>query len=198
MLNVKGQRLKVKGQRSKVKGQMLQARRGGSKVKGLYTGRFQPFHLGHLSAVKQALSETDFLYICVGSAQYDHEPKNPFTFKERAEMIRLSLEDSGISDKRYQILPLPDIHDNDKWPAYVLNTAPDFSIVFVGDDGIVKELFEKHTKIPVKIVKKEIPVCATDIRNEIKNNGDWKKYLTHSTAEYLNKMNAAERIVSKN
>ena len=32
----------------------------------------------------------------------------------------------------------------------------DDQVVFVGDDGLVKELFETHTDLPVKIVKKDI------------------------------------------
>jgi nicotinamide-nucleotide adenylyltransferase len=161
---------------------------------GFYTGRFQPFHKGHLSAVKQALRDVDFLYICIGSAQYHDTKANPFTLEERIEMIKLSLEDSQISDKRYQILPLPDIHNNDKWPAYAIGKIGKPDIIFVGDDGLVKELFEKHTDIPVKIVKKEIDIRATDIREAMEKNNDWKKHLSESAGDYLEKIGAVARV----
>ena len=80
---------------------------------------------------------------------------------------------------------MPDINDNPAWPAYVQKLVPKFDIVFTGDDGLVKELFENYTKTPVKIVKHEIDICATDIRKAILSDGDWKKYLCASTAEYI-------------
>ncbi|MBU1683343.1 nicotinamide-nucleotide adenylyltransferase [Patescibacteria group bacterium] len=161
---------------------------------GLYTGRFQPFHLGHLSAVKQALNDVDFLYIGIGSAQYSHKEYNPFTADERKEMIEKALEENQIPKDRYKIIPIPDIHDNTAWPGHVEALVPEFDIVFVGDDGLVKELFEKHTGIPVKIVNRELDISATKIREAIVNNEDWGKYLSHSTAEYLGGIGGVERV----
>ncbi|HLN89981.1 MAG TPA: adenylyltransferase/cytidyltransferase family protein, partial [Candidatus Binatia bacterium] len=51
--------------------------------RGLYVGRFQPFHLGHLDAIKYVLKEVDELVIVIGSAQYSHNSNNPFTAGER-------------------------------------------------------------------------------------------------------------------
>ncbi len=45
--------------------------------RGLYVGRFQPFHLGHLDAIKYALKEVDELVIVIGSAQYSHNSQQP-------------------------------------------------------------------------------------------------------------------------
>ena len=54
---------------------------------GLYIGRFQPFHMGHLSIVKRALKECDTLVIAIGSSQENRTKKNPFTFEERKAFI---------------------------------------------------------------------------------------------------------------
>src|SRR3970040_1541422 len=51
--------------------------------RALWIGRFQPFHLGHLSMAKRILAEVDELVIGIGSAQYSHTPENPFTAGER-------------------------------------------------------------------------------------------------------------------
>ncbi|MBP1357507.1 MAG: adenylyltransferase/cytidyltransferase family protein, partial [Sulfolobus sp.] len=40
--------------------------------RGLYPGRFQPFHLGHLSVIKWALERVNELIILIGSAQESH------------------------------------------------------------------------------------------------------------------------------
>ena len=162
--------------------------------KGFFTGRFQPFHLGHLSAVRQALSEVDFLYIGIGSAQYSHTSDNPFAAEERKEMIEKALMENGITENQFKIIPIPDIHSNPDWPDHVKNLVPTFDTVFVGDDGLVKELFETHTDIQVKIVKKEIDISATKIRKAMLESGEWKKYLSGSTVEYLEKIDGMERI----
>ena len=52
---------------------------------GLFVGRFQPFHNGHLAAVRYALDRVDYLYIVVGSAQKSHERYNPFTAGEQRD-----------------------------------------------------------------------------------------------------------------
>jgi nicotinamide-nucleotide adenylyltransferase len=166
--------------------------------KGFFTGRFQPFHLGHLSAIKQALKIVDFLYIGIGSTQYSHEKYHPFTIGERMEIIKKALDEKKVPNDRYKIISIPDIHDNTAWPAYVQKLVPPFDTVFVGDDGLVKELFEKHTKIPAEIVSKEINICATDIRNAIVNGGNWKKYLCSSTIKYLEKIDGLNRIKQTN
>lgn len=51
-------------------------------------GRFQPLHNAHLEIIKRCTALTDQLLIIVGSANQPRTYKNPFTFEERAQMIR--------------------------------------------------------------------------------------------------------------
>jgi len=162
--------------------------------KGLYTGRFQPFHLGHLSVVKQALKEVDFLYIGIGSAQCSHSRRNPLSSDERTEIIKKALKESGILSKKYKIIPLPDIHDNKAWPSYVQTMIPKFDIVFTGEDGIVKELFDKYTKFPVKVAKRVEKVSATIIREAIRNKKKWENLVCDSTANFIKKSDIKKRL----
>ena len=67
---------------------------------GLFVGRFQPFHNGHLHAVKFALGKVDVLWIAIGSAQKSYEKKNPFTAGERLTMIKAVLDVNKINPKR--------------------------------------------------------------------------------------------------
>ena len=62
------------------------------KFKGsVYIGRFQPFHLGHLEVLEHALSCSEKVLIIIGSSKSARSIKNPFTFEERKELIKLSL-----------------------------------------------------------------------------------------------------------
>ena len=57
----------------------------------VYVGRFQPFHNGHLALLRHALSVAPQGILVIGSAHQARTPKNPFSWQERAEMVRLTL-----------------------------------------------------------------------------------------------------------
>lgn len=150
---------------------------------GLYIGRFQPFHLGHLSAIQQALLKTNRLYIGIGSSQYHHTAENPFTAEERETMLRLGLEEAGLLE-RCEIFKIPDIHDAEKWVAHVQSLVPPFDVVVVGNEGLVKTLFEK-AQIPVHMVEREHDISATQVRHLIQKKGSWQEMLSPAIATYL-------------
>jgi bifunctional NMN adenylyltransferase/nudix hydrolase len=91
----------------------------------VYIGRFQPFHLGHLSVVKQALQDAERVLILVGSANVARDTRNPFTYDERADLITdimhgvMELDWKG----RVVIQPLDDTpYDKPAW-INAVNTA---------------------------------------------------------------------------
>lgn len=63
---------------------------------GVFIGRFQPVHNGHIAAIKVALEKEGHLIIVIGSACQAKSVNNPWTSQEREEMIRscLSKEDN--------------------------------------------------------------------------------------------------------
>jgi nicotinamide-nucleotide adenylyltransferase len=104
--------------------------------KGLLIGRFQPFHLGHLSAVRQAFSQCEFLIIGIGSSQYSGTQNDPLTAEARITIIQTSLKEAGINEDRYQITLIPDIHNNDNWVTHVKKLVRSFDILFIANEGI--------------------------------------------------------------
>ncbi|RPJ28200.1 MAG: nicotinamide-nucleotide adenylyltransferase, partial [Nitrosopumilales archaeon] len=66
--------------------------------RGLFIGRFQPFHLGHIAAIKFAFTNVDELIIAIGSSQASYDPQNPFTAGERLSMIKDSLNADTMID----------------------------------------------------------------------------------------------------
>jgi len=164
-----------------------------SNVNGLFIGRFQPFHLGHLSAIKQALKQVDRLYIGIGSSQYDHEEYNPFTGEERMEMIKRALEENGLWEQ-CDVFLVPDIHNDEKWTGHVRDIVPAFNHVFVGNHDLVKELFEKYDDAQVVEVEHEVDISATKIRSAITKEEAWEENLCASTAKYLKQIAGVKRI----
>ncbi len=165
-----------------------------NKKTGLYIGRFQPFHLGHLSIVKRALKEVDHLIIGIGSAQYSCQERNPFNAKERKKIIEISLKEAHLEQNLYTIIEIDDINNEGEWTQHVKNLTPPFEIIFTGDYGIVKELFKKHTNLPVKVFEEEIKVRATSIRKKIANNTNWQALVSTGAAEYLKLIGGVNRI----
>jgi nicotinamide-nucleotide adenylyltransferase len=161
---------------------------------GLYIGRFQPFHLGHLSAVRQAMTQVGRLIIGIGSSAENHEPENPFTLQERIKMITLALKEVEIPEKNFTIIPIPDINDDAKWPGYVKSLAPRFDVIFTNSD-IVRKLFEKYENgTTIKPINFELNISGTSVRRKMNTNADWQSDMPPSVAAYLEKIKAPERI----
>lgn len=134
-------------------------------LKALFIGRFQPFHQGHLDAIKQ-ISEPKII-IGIGSSQYSGTTDNPYGFEERQKMIETALQDLDVN---YKIIAIPDIHDEDNWVEHVKNIVDDFDVVYTGNDW-VKRLFEDKG-YRVIILKKNIDISGTEIRKLGKINPD--------------------------
>ena len=78
---------------------------------GIFIGRFQPIHQGHIHALGIASSQVDKLYILVGSANACRSIKNPWTFQERSDMIRSKMWSNHITN--FEVIPLNDHPYND-------------------------------------------------------------------------------------
>lgn len=96
-------------------------------------GRFQLFHEGHREVVKQALDRAQKVNLMVGSSNVARDTRNPFTYVERARMIRAALVETLGEDtvnERVIINALPDSpYDLEKWIETVqsivaMNSAP--------------------------------------------------------------------------
>ncbi len=127
----------------------------------LFIGRFQPFHSGHLDAIKQI--EAYEVIIGVGSSQYSNTKDNPFSFEERKKMIEKAL--TGL-DINYKIIAVPDIHDAKNWVAHVKNIVGKFDVVYTGN-SVVEQLFKEKNYV-VKKLKINIKISGTELRKKMK------------------------------
>jgi bifunctional NMN adenylyltransferase/nudix hydrolase len=84
----------------------------------VFIGRFQPFHVGHIHVVNQALASAKKVVVLVGSSNVSRSPRNPFTFEEREQMILNAYEHDAGAD-RLSVHPLNDMADDDAWISQV-------------------------------------------------------------------------------
>lgn len=148
-------------------------------TKALFIGRFQPFHIGHLDALTQ-ISE-DKIIIGIGSSQYSKTEENPWTFEERKQMIDHALAHENLN---YQIIAIPDIHDEKNWVEHVEKIVGKFDLVYTGNDWVQK-LFEEKGYV-VKKIEIKIQISGTELRKMIREeNGEWKKYVPKNTVNLI-------------
>jgi len=161
---------------------------------GLYIGRFQPFHLGHLEAVKHILGKVDDLVIVVGSAHDSHTIENPFTAGERITMIRLALKEAKIDANRYTVLPLPDAEFHKVWVSHLLSQTPSFDLVFTNEpltSRLLKEAGMRVERIPMF---NRTSLTATEVRKRIIEGKNWEELLPKSVASYVKQIKGEERM----
>jgi nicotinamide-nucleotide adenylyltransferase len=162
--------------------------------RGLYVGRFQPFHRGHLEAIKEALKEVEELVIVIGSAQYSHNNHNPFTAGERIVMIRKALEEADIEHSRIWIVPVPDVHLHMLWVSALEGYTPHFEIVF-SNEPLTRRLFTEN-KYKVKKIQffERKQYNSTLIRKKMLTDESWKKFVPKSVVDYINKIDGINRL----
>jgi nicotinamide-nucleotide adenylyltransferase len=148
----------------------------------LFIGRFQPFHLGHLSVIQDILTENTHLVIGIGSSQYSKTNINPYTYEEREAMIRAALKEANISLSKITIIAIPDIHDSEKWVKHVQNLTPPFSALYTGSP-VVCELFEQSNNTTIKPVNLTHKISATQIRDRMKNGEKWNHLVPPAVAK---------------
>lgn len=159
---------------------------------GLFVGRFQPFHLGHLDAVKQAFEKEKYLLIVIGSAEDDFTLTEPFTAGERYQMIEASLL-SLMTRNHFAIVPIRNIHHYGLWVSHVESLLPPFGTVYTGSP-LVRRLFLESQKYKVATIKKRLPITATDIRKRMIEGKKWGHLVPKPCIELLKQWRAILRL----
>ncbi|MCS7094795.1 MAG: nicotinamide-nucleotide adenylyltransferase [Thaumarchaeota archaeon] len=162
--------------------------------RGLLIGRFQPFHVGHMKAVEQVLSEYDEVVVAIGSSQYSFTPENPFTAGERVEMIRIGVKSSGRDLSRVIAIPVPDIGEHHLWMSRLVATVPSFQTLYT-NNPFVKLLAENAgVKVREPRLYEREKLNGTEIRRLILQGGPWEQFVQQEVAEYIKSIGGVERI----
>ncbi|NPA71144.1 MAG: nicotinamide-nucleotide adenylyltransferase [Crenarchaeota archaeon] len=166
-------------------------------MRGLFIGRFQPFHLGHLKALEWILTQVDEVIIAIGSANVALTFKNPFTVGERIEMITRVMRELELINKIY-ICSVPDTcgEMHTIWPAYLRHWCPKFDVVFTNDP--LSQLCLEYANIEYRSIPffNREKLSGTHIRTLIaKGDPKWRDLVPPQVASYLEEIGGIERIV---
>lgn len=162
--------------------------------RGLYVGRFQPFHLGHLSAIRDVLKEVDEVIIVIGSAQYSHNLSNPFTAGERLTMIRRALSKAGVELLQVWIVPVPDVHLHMLWVSSLEGYTPKFDVVF-SNEPLTRRLFaEAGYKVEPLPFYKRKSYSSTEIRKRMINGENWEALVPRTVVAFVKEIDGVNRL----
>lgn len=164
---------------------------------GLYLGRFQPVHKGHILSIKSILEEVDDLVIVVGSALKSFSTENPFTAGERIEMLRKALIEAEVDMSRITIVAVPDTlppNHHSIYVAQVKTYCPIFQVVYT-HNPLVKTLFEQagHEVREHKEFDRS-KLWGTTIRERMIKGRSWRDLVPASVASYIDEVAGVHRL----
>lgn len=155
-------------------------------------GRFQIFHNGHKKLLDRAHELSDRVFIFVGSSFAAPNPKNPFSFDERRELIEAAM---GYDDNsNVEIIGVPDYHySNAEWASYVRGSFADThegelkNVALVGfekdDSSFYLRMFPEWDLCTIQpliirgwsddIVEESFVLSSTMLRENFYKNSSW-------------------------
>ncbi|MFW6448561.1 MAG: nicotinamide-nucleotide adenylyltransferase [Halobacteriota archaeon] len=159
--------------------------------RGIYIGRFQPFHLGHRHVVEAIADEVAELVVGIGSAGDSHTERDPFTAGERIMMITKSLVDLDLVT---YAVPIEDLDRNSVWVSHVQSMSPRFDVAY-SNNPLVVRLFEE-AEVPVE----QVPMLdrdrleGTEVRRRMIADDGWRELVPSAVEEVVEEIDGIDRI----
>lgn len=163
-------------------------------TRGLFIGRFQPIHKGHVKAIMQILKEVEEIIIVIGSAQYSHSLYNPFTAGERITFIKSALDEAKIDPNRYYIIPVADVNDNRLWVAHLVSLTPTFECAYSNNPLVKRLLIENGYEVRGTPLYEREKYTGTLIRSAMLNGEAWEPFIPSSVVKIINDIGGIDRI----
>lgn len=157
---------------------------------GLFIGRFQPLHRGHLLMIKKLAATVDRLIIGLGSSNAEVSCRNPFSVPERKEMISRVMKEIG--HRHYEIVELLDIKSDEEWIKTLQKTVGKFDISWSGSEWVLR-VFKAHG-LPIDRIKEFPGLSGTKIRKKMAQGLPWLKFVPSSVRKYLREIGVVKRV----
>jgi nicotinamide-nucleotide adenylyltransferase len=159
--------------------------------RGLYLGRFQPYHLGHHQVLKQIAQEVDEIIVGIGSAQKSHEIENPFTAGERVLMVSSAMEEFDI---KHYVIPIEDIQRNSLWVSHVMSMVPPFEIAYTNNPLVIELLSEAGIEVKQSPLFKRNNYSGTEIRRRMLDVDKWEHFVPEKVVEIIREIDGVKRL----
>ena len=146
---------------------------------GIYAGRFQPFHLGHLESLEYIMNKAEETFVCICSKKGDSplDDRNPFEYDERKNMIELSL---GILP-RVHFKHVKDQDSDEEWTQIIEKEMPKGRKVSFSNNPHTISAFKEHGYETQSLPIKYDNLNATLVRKLIIRNEKWEHLVPFGT-----------------
>lgn len=132
------------------------------------------------------------MIIGIGSAQYSHTLKDPFTAGERHLMISSTLENEKVF--QFYLVPIEDVNSNPLWVAHVESLTPKFNKVYT-NNPLVRRLFrEKGYEVHSMDLMNRSSWSGTHIRDKILKGMEWKDDVPEPVFDIINEIDGIQRL----
>ncbi len=159
---------------------------------GLIIGRFQPFHNGHLEVIRKIFAECDHVTIGIGSAQYSHTEKDPFTAGERYLMITETLRSEGFDN--FYVVPVEDLNRYSVWVSQVESMCPPFDVVYSNNPYTRRLFLEAGYQVRDSPLYNRSEYSGTEVRKRIREGGEWEQLVPDAVAKVIRDCDGVNRI----
>jgi nicotinamide-nucleotide adenylyltransferase len=144
--------------------------------------RWKPVHIGHALILNALCATAQHAFIGIGSSNR-YNMRNPFTFEETCDMIRLVLDKHN-----YTLIPVPDLDDGPRWREMVIELMGELD-QFVTDNPYVASLLKVRYRVtrPIQLIPPEhwVKVDGTMVRHAIARCEDWEMLVPPKVADYI-------------
>jgi nicotinamide-nucleotide adenylyltransferase len=159
------------------------------KTVGVYWGRFNPPHRGHIALAKRLVKKVDFLIVAVGNAESKNTRRNPFSGEERVEMLRSYLKEQSIKVK-----DVVAVNDGNSWASSIDNLfekCGEFDILFT-DHKTIARLVGNRAK--VVSFERRGGISSTLMRDSIAEGRKWENLTGKSVVSLMKRLDGIARI----
>jgi nicotinamide-nucleotide adenylyltransferase len=161
----------------------------------LFVGRFQPLHHGHIYILNKILKNYQKIKIGIGSSQLSEIKSDPFSYEERVNFISSAFLERDIDPSRFEIFPIPDIFNANKWVDHAISIVGEFDTIFSNSDW-VRQLFRiKGFNIGKKLEIFKKKYNGSNIRRLIsRENRNWTVLVPKEVVNLIKDYQGIERI----
>ncbi|WP_228546726.1 nicotinamide-nucleotide adenylyltransferase [Hyperthermus butylicus] len=161
----------------------------------LFFGRFQPFHLGHLEAVKWLYERYQEVVILVGMADESHTWLNPFTAGERLLMIRAALEWAGLNLARIVTATIQTLSVYAGNAGFVLGYVPPVEAVATANPAVSRAFRDAGVKTVTPPLRNKSVWSGEYIRClMLLGSDEWRLHVPEPVAEIIDYIDGVSRV----
>lgn len=160
-------------------------------TRGLYVGRFQPYHLGHHHVVEAIAEEVEELVIGIGSAGDSHTQRNPFTAGERVTMVAKATRAVGV--ETYPV-PIEDLERNAVWVSHVQSMCPPFEVAYSNNPLVIRLFREAGVEVRQEPLFRREVLKGSELRERMVAGDGWRRFVPGPVVEVIEDVDGVARL----